>query len=77
MIIHHPYLIVGYALFVGCTMLTMIAYRGIPMNLGAILETAGYVYVTIFGITLFHERMSKRKVCALVLILTGIMVYTI
>lgn len=72
-----PYLIAGYTLFIGCTMLTMLAYRGIPMNFGAILEASGYIYISIFGVTLFREKMSGKKILALVMILAGIVMYSV
>lgn len=53
--------ILGYALFVGCTLLTMLAYKGVPLNVGPVLEATGYIYVTIFGVTIFHEKMSPKK----------------
>ena len=36
--------ILGYALFVGCTLLTMLAYKGVPLNVGPVLEATGYIY---------------------------------
>ncbi len=53
--------ILGYGLFVGCTLLTMLAYKGVPLNVGPVLEATGYIYVTIFGVTIFHEKMNPRK----------------
>ena len=29
--------ILGYGLFVGCTLLTMLAYTGVPLNVGPVL----------------------------------------
>ena len=69
--------ILGYGLFVGCTLLTMLAYRGVPLNVGPVLEATGYLYVTIFGVTIFHERMNPKKSGALALILLGIVVYAL
>ena len=66
--------ILGYGLFVGCTLLTMLAYRGVPLNVGPVLEATGYLYVTVFGVTIFHERMNGKKAAALALILLGIAV---
>ena len=60
--------ILGYGLFVGCTLLTMLAYRGVPLNVGPVLEATGYLYVTIFGVTIFHERMNPKKIGALALL---------
>ena len=39
--------------FVGCTFLTMLAYKGIPLSLGPVLEATSYLYVTVFGVTIF------------------------
>lgn len=68
-------MILGYGLFVGCTLLTMLAYKGVPLNVGPVLEATGYIYVTIFGVTIFHEKMNPKKIIALAMILVGILVY--
>lgn len=69
--------ILAYALFFICTLLSVIAYRGIPLSLGPILETTGYFYITFFGIRIFHERLSRKKIMALALIIFGIVVYAL
>lgn len=69
--------IVGYCIFLGCTFLTMLAYKEIPMNLGPILESSGYIYITIFGTVFFKERITLKKIIALSIILLGIFVYVI
>ena len=69
--------IVGYVIFVGCTFMTLLAYRGIPMSWGPVLETTGYVYVTIFGVTIFKEKLNKKKVIALAIILIGVLLYAL
>ncbi len=71
----NPLVIVAYVLFVGTTLLSVIAYRGIPLSLGPVLEATGYVYVTVFGVLIFKERMTPRKVLALALIVVGIAIY--
>ena len=73
----NPLVIVAYILFVGTTFLSIFAYRGIPLSMGPILEATSYIYVTIFGIVFFKEKMSKKKWIALVLIITGIALYSI
>lgn len=69
--------LVGYALFFGCTLLTMFAYRGIPLSLGPVLETTSYIYITVFGMFFFQEKISKLKVLALFLIIGGVLLYTV
>ena len=73
----NPLVIVAYILFVVTTFLSIFAYRGIPLSMGPILEATSYIYVTIFGIVFFNEKMSKKKWIALVLIITGIALYSI
>ena len=71
----NPQVIFAYVLFVGTTFLSILAYRGIPLNSGPVLETTSYIYVTIFGVTIFREQLTPKKVFALGLIILGIVVY--
>lgn len=69
--------IFAYVLFVGTTFLSILAYKGIPLSMGPILEATSYIYVTIFGVTIFKEKMNLKKVVALGMIIVGIVVYAI
>ena len=69
--------ILGYGLLGGCPRLTMLAYKGVPRTVGPVLEATGYIYVTIFGVTIFHEKMNPKKIIALAMILVGILVYAL
>lgn len=73
----NPLVIVAYVMFVGTTFLSILAYRGIPLSMGPILEATSYIYVTIFGMVIFHEKMSKGKWIALALIIVGICIYSL
>ena len=65
----------AYFLFFATTLLSIYAYKGIPLSWGPILESTGYFYISIFGITIFHESINRKKIFALLLILCGIAVY--
>ena len=69
--------VLGYGLFVGCSLLTMLAYKGVPLNVGPVLESTGYIYVTFFGVVIFREKMNPKKIGALVLIILGILIYAL
>ena len=71
----NPLVIFAYVIFVGTTLLSVAAYRGLPVSLGAVLESTSYLYVTVFGVTVFHEKLTWRKAAALALILAGIGIY--
>lgn len=73
----NPLVIFAYVLFVGTTLLSVLAYRGIPLSLGPVLEATGYIYVTIFGVLIFREKITRGKLVALALIVAGIAVYAI
>src|SRR3712207_4401232 len=70
----NPLVIFAYVLFVGTTLLSVFAYRGIPLSMGPVLESTGYIYVTIFGVLIFKEHMTRGKWAALILIIAGIIV---
>lgn len=73
----NPLVIFAYVLFVGTTLLSVLAYRGIPLSLGPVLEATGYLYITAFGVLIFKEKMTRGKIAALVLILLGIAIYAL
>ena len=72
----NPFVITGYFIFFAATFCTMFAYKVVPLSLGPVLESTSYVYVTIFGVTFFKEKVSPRKLFALALIVVGILVYS-
>ncbi|MCR5805097.1 MAG: multidrug ABC transporter [Clostridia bacterium] len=72
----NPYVIGAYTIFIAATLLSILAYRGIPLSLGPILEASGYLFVTLWGLVFFGEKLSFKKVIALVLIVSGIVVYS-
>jgi multidrug transporter EmrE-like cation transporter len=73
----NPLVIGAYAIFFAATLCSVIAYRGIPLSLGPILETTSYIYITYFGVKIFHEKMNPKKAAALVLIIAGIVIYSL
>ena len=70
----NPRVVGAYAIFVAATFMTVFAYREVPLSLGPILEATSYVFVAFFGVTVFHERLSRKKLLALALIVGGICV---
>ena len=72
----NPMVIFAYILFVGTTFLSIYAYKGIPLSMGPVLEATSYIYITIFGITIFKEKISVKKIIALCLIICGIATYS-
>lgn len=73
----NPMVIIAYAIFFCTTVLGVLAYKGIPVSLGPVLETTSYLYVTFFGVTIFQEKLTKQKTVALVLIISGIVLFSL
>jgi len=70
----NPLVITAYAIFVASTLLGILAYRGLPLSMGSVLGASSYLFVTFFGVTVFHEHLGRRKAAALLLIIAGIIV---
>lgn len=67
----------GYALLMASMLLTMFAYRKLPLSMTPAFESFSYLFVSFFGVTVFHERVTKKKLLALGLIVAGILVFTV
>ena len=72
----NPLVISAYTIFVLSTLCSVYAYKEIPLSMGAVLEATSYIYVTVFGVVIFHEKINGNKILALVLIIAGIAVYS-
>ena len=73
----NPEVFFAYLLFVIATLMSVIAYKGIPLSMGPLLEATGYIYITIFGIVFFKEKMNRKKLMALLCIVMGIVFYSV
>lgn len=69
--------IAAYLLLAASVLLTMLAYRGLPLSMGPVFESCSYVFVTLFGVLLFKEKLGRRRLPALLLIFAGILLYTL
>ena len=67
----------AYCLFFGSSLLTVLAYKYVPLSLGPILEATGYVWVAILGFIFLKERLNKKKILGMIIIITGIIVFNI
>ena len=45
----NPLVLSAYLIFIVATLCSVIAYRGVPLSLGPVLEATSYIYVTISG----------------------------
>lgn len=73
----NPMVIGAYTMFFLSTLMTTIAYKGVPLSFGPILEATGYVYVAIMGTMILNEKMTRNKLIGNILIIVGIIIYSI
>ena len=73
----NPRVIIAYGLFFLTTFISLYAYKVIPLSMGPILESTGYIWVAILSFVILGEKISKRKLMGLLVIIAGIVVYSI
>lgn len=73
----NPLVIVAYLLFLGCTLVTVFCYRVIPLSLGLVLESLGYIFVTTISVVALKEKLTRRKVIGNVLIVAGVILFAL
>ncbi|MDO5424429.1 MAG: EamA family transporter [Eubacteriales bacterium] len=73
----NPYVVIAYSIFLLSTVLTMLALRRVPLSMQPILESTSYIYVSVLGYVLLKEPFSKRKAAGILVILLGILVYSL
>lgn len=73
----NPLVIIAYTIFVATTFLSVFAYKVVPLSMGPILEATAYIYITLFGIKIFGEKVNKRKLISLAIIIIGIVIYSL
>ena len=73
----NPYVILGYGLFFGCTLISMYALKVVPLSMSPILEATGYIFVSALSFLFLKEKLTRRQVVGIILILIGIVVYSL
>ena len=71
----NPYVIIGYGMMVGSTILTILAYKGIEYKNGPVIESLGYILIMVLSFFFFKEPITKRKVFGNLLILLGVFIF--
>lgn len=73
----NKYVISAYLLFFLCTLLSIIAYKGLELKKGPILEALGYAFVLVLGKLILKEKITKSKIIGNLLIVLGIIIFSI
>ena len=73
----NPLVIVAYVLFFGCTLITLYALKVVPLSMSPVLEASGYIFVAALSRIFLKEKISKKKMLGLGVIICGILVYSL
>jgi len=69
--------ITAYAMFFVSALVGMYVLRYIPLSLAPILESGAYVFVAVLSFCILKERMSKRNLLGIGLIIVGTIVFVL
>lgn len=73
----NPIVMIAYILFFGCTFITMYSLKVVPLSMSPILEASGYIFVAVLSFIFLKEKLTKRQLLGMALIVIGILVYSI
>ena len=71
------YVVPAYAIYFLAVFLDLIALKKVPVSFVPVAEASSYIFVLIFGKIFFKEHFSKRKIVAMGLIMTGIVIFVL
>jgi len=69
------YVAAAYAVFFLSTLMSLTAYRGLPLKAGPVLGASSYFFVAFFSRVCFGEQLSIKKISGLMIILAGTWVF--
>jgi drug/metabolite transporter (DMT)-like permease len=55
--------------------MTTLAYKVVPLTIGPVLESTGYIYIGVLSLLILKEKLSRRKILGNILIIAGIFIY--
>lgn len=71
------YVVTSYSIFIIATILTTLAYKGIALSFGQVLEASGYIYIVILSRVILKEKITIKKIVGNILIIIGIFIFTL
>ena len=69
--------ILAYGIFFGVLLLNTWCYTKVDMKFGPVIDTAAYVFVLLFSWRILKEKISRGKIIGNLIIILGILVYTL
>ncbi|MBQ8961396.1 MAG: EamA family transporter [Ruminococcus sp.] len=71
-----PMVILAYGIFFLCTLISMYGLKVVPLSSAPILESTGYIFISVLSYLFFRERLDRRQLLGMALVLIGIAVFS-
>lgn len=72
----NPMVIGAYGIFFVSVFLTYYALKYVPLTYSPIVEPLSYIFVPVIGVLLLGEKISKRRVLGMAIMIVGIMIFS-
>ena len=69
--------IAAYTLFIGTTVLSVAALRYIPLSLNSSISASGQIFVPVLSYLILREKISRKRLQGMALIILGIVVFAL
>lgn len=69
--------ICSYAIFFIATLCSVFAYKYLPLSYGPILGTLEYIFVAVLSYIFLKEKINRKKLVGLLIVLAGVFIYSI
>lgn len=67
----------AYGVFFSATLCTVLSYKYVPMSMGPILGTTEYLFIALLSYIFLKEKIKKKKLIGLCVIVAGILIFSI
>lgn len=67
----------SYFIFFVVLLVNTYAYTQVDMKYGAVIDTCTYVFVMLLSALILHERFTRWKVIGNLIIIAGVIIYTL
>lgn len=73
----NPLVISAYCIFLVSTLLTMYALKFVPLTYSPVIEPLSYIFVPVLGAVFLKEKLSKRQLLGMAVMLVGIVIFSL
>ena len=73
----NPLVIIAYGMFFGCTLISVVAMRVVPLSMSPIIEATSYIISPLGCYLILGEKTTRKQAVGMAVIVAGIVVFVI